>query len=162
MSSDFETSIRQLKEEFQSLRDSIQTLEGLIREPIDSPYSLNLWELSQGELDQEMAHRLSSLNQDINTKPDPAITSHRKIIGPLIVSLKKTLRSLLRMNPEMILSKQVTFNEDLVALHLASFIRFRELDKRIAVLEEKLTQMEESQMFLSSKPLSSPHEPNTP
>jgi hypothetical protein len=47
-----------------------------------------------------------------------------------------------------LLEKQRQFNEQLVAFHLASFIRFRHNEKKIKKIEEKIKAIEEDQEIL--------------
>lgn len=137
MNEEINREIGRLKEIYRQERESVVSLEQLVHGPIDVPIKVDLWELSDKELDQEMGGRLSCLNDDIDCRPQGAISSHRRFIGPLIVRVKKTLRKVLSPYTNMLFLKQNRFNADLVAFHLASFIRFRRLEKRMEELEER-------------------------
>ena len=66
-----------------------------------------------------MGKRLGFLNEDIDCRPTAAITSHRRLIGPLIVLFKKLLLKVLRPYTNSLFVRQNRFNEQLVAFHLA-------------------------------------------
>jgi len=134
-----------LHEEYRRMTEQAASLQELVKEPIDQPFQLNLWDLSAAELDQEMANRLSALNDDINTRPSEKITSHRRVIGPLIVMVKNVLRKLLSPYTNLVLARQVKFNEDMVAFHLATFIRFRQLDNQLTSVGERLNAIKDEQ-----------------
>jgi hypothetical protein len=129
--------IGELKEIYRQKRESTLSLEQLVRGPIDVPVKIDLWELSEKELDQEMGRRLSCLNEDIDCRPRGDLSSHRRIIGPFVVLAKKALRKVLSPYTNMLFLRQNRFNADLVAFHLAAFIRFRRLEKRMEELEER-------------------------
>ena len=88
-----------------------------------------------------MGKRLSFLNDDIDCRPTPAITSHRRFIGPLVVFCKKIVFALLRPYTNTLFDRQNRFNEQLVAFHLASFIRFRRLEERSRRLEQQADEL---------------------
>ena len=129
--------IGKLKEIYRQKRESVISLEQLVHGPIAVPVKIDLWELSEKELDQEMGRRLSCLNDDIDCRPQGALSSHRRFIGPFIVLAKKVLRKVLSPYTNMLFLRQNRFNADLVAFHLATFIRFRRLEKRMEELEER-------------------------
>jgi hypothetical protein len=129
--------IGKLKEVYRQERESAVALEQLVHGPIDIPVKTDLWELSDQELDQEMGRRLSCLNDDIDCRPQGPLSSHRRFIGPFIVRVKKALRRALSPYTNMLFLRQNGFNADLVAFHLAAFIRFRRLEKRMEELEEQ-------------------------
>ncbi len=147
-----EEELRRLTEQIQKQKESVQSIHGLIRETIDHHYPVDLWALSPRELDNEMGDRLSFMNDDIDTRPDPAVvSSHRKIIGRPIVFIKRMFMKLTRFYSNALLQKQRHFNEQVVAFHLASFIRARQIEKRLLNIEEKLKQLHEEQELLAEK-----------
>ena len=96
-----------------------------------------------------MANRLSFLNDDIDTRPDAqSITSHRRILGKPIVLLKRLVMKIAGFYTNTILEKQRSFNEQLVAFHLASFIRFRHNEQKIKEILGKLKALEEDQELI--------------
>jgi hypothetical protein len=127
--------IAALKERYRAGKDAAATLEQLAGGPLQHHFPIDLWSLSDSELDGEMGKRLSFLNEDIDCRPTVAITSHRRFIGPFIVLCKKLLLKALRPYTNSLFVRQNRFNEQLVAFHLASFIRFRLLDEKLKRLE---------------------------
>jgi hypothetical protein len=128
--------IARLKEYYRERKGSATSLEELAGNPIQHHFPINLWELSDSELDGEMGKRLTFLNEDIDCRPTMAITSHRSFIGPLIVFFKKMIAKILRPYTNTLFVRQNRFNEQLVAFHLASFIRFRRLEDIMKRLEQ--------------------------
>ncbi len=141
--------IGRLKAEIYAQKEAVASLRGLVKDDIERGYTTDLWELSARELDNEMGNRLSFLNDDMNPKPDVnTITSHRRYLGKLVVWVKRLLMKLARPYTNLVLEKQRRFNEQLVAFHLASFIRFRGNEARLQGLEEKLKEIAEDQELL--------------
>ena len=141
--------INRLKEEIYRQKDKVSDIKELVKEEIDRDFPIDLWELSERELDNEMANRLSFLNDDIDTRPDAqSITSHRRILGKPIVLLKRLVMKIAGFYTNTILEKQRSFNEQLVAFHLASFIRFRHNEQKIKEILGKLKALEEDQELI--------------
>lgn len=143
MRNDGQQLLATLKEEY-SRRTANASLEQLNNGPTEQPGRVDLWSLSFAELDQEMASRLSSLNEDIDCSPRGPISSHRRHIGQWIVLAKKALRTLMAPYTRLLLARQNRFNEDLVAFHLASFIRMRRLEERNTELTRQLEVLHEA------------------
>ena len=144
--------INRLKEELFQQKEEISDISQLVKSPIDQPYSVDLWELSERELDNEMGTRLSFLNDDIDTKPDMnSISSHRRFLGKPIVLFKRLVMKLFQPYTNLLLEKQRRFNEQAVAFHLASFIRFRHNESRLQALENKMKVLEENQELLMDR-----------
>jgi hypothetical protein len=136
--------INRLKEEIYNRKEKVSEIGQLVKREIDRDFPINLWELSERELDNEMGTRLSILNDDIDIRPDPrALTSHRRILGKPLVFIKRLFMKVVGFYTDTLLEKQWHFNERLVAFHLASFIRFRSNEQKIKALEEKLKTFEE-------------------
>ena len=133
------------KKELQSQKENIKKIEKLINKQIDYDFEVNLWELSEKELDQEMGNRLSMLDEDINFLQLGKITSHRKVLGPLIVGFKKMARKILLPHLKPFFERQIKFNEGVVSFLLASFIRFRSIEQRLKELEKDTVESEEEQ-----------------
>jgi hypothetical protein len=129
--------IARLKRELQSRLDDAASLDALAGKPLRHHYPVDLWSLSESELDNEMGKRLSFLNDDIDCRPSAAVASHRRFAGPFIVFFKKLLLRALRPYTNSLFVRQNRFNEQLVAFHLASFIRFRRLEERLKRLEQE-------------------------
>jgi len=141
--------INRLKEEIFRQKDKVSDIKELVKEEIDRDFPVDFWELSERELDNEMGNRLSFLNDDIDTRPDAqSITSHRRILGKPIVFIKRLVMKIAGFYTNTILEKQRSFNEQLVAFHLASFIRFRHNEQKIKEILEKLKALEEDQELI--------------
>jgi hypothetical protein len=141
--------INRLTEEIHRQKEKAADLKELVKEEIDRDFPVDFWELSERELDNEMGRRLSFLNDDIDTRPDArSITSHRRILGKPIVFIKRLVMKIAGFYTNTILEKQRGFNEQLVAFHLASFIRFRHNERKIKEILEKLKALEEDQELI--------------
>lgn len=141
--------INRLKEEIYQQKEKVSDIKELITGEIDRDFPVDFWELSERELDNEMGNRLSFLNDDIDTRPDAqSITSHRRILGKPIVLIKRLVMKIAGFYTNTILEKQRSFNEQLVAFHLASFIRFRHNERKIKDILEKLKALEEDQELI--------------
>ena len=141
--------IKRLKEEISRQKETIADIGTLVKRDIDRDFPPDFWELSEKELDAEMGDRLTFLNDDIDPRPDPgSITSHRKILGKPIILFKRLVMKIAGVYTNTLLEKQRRFNEQLVAFHLASFIRFRNNEKKIREIEEKIKAVEEDREFL--------------
>jgi hypothetical protein len=152
MDEHIEKEIKRLKEDLFKQKEAITDIKTLVKTEIDREFPVDLWELSEKELDGEMGNRLTFLNDDIDPRPDAgSITSHRKILGKPIVLFKRILMRLARSYTNTILEKQRRFNEQLVAFHLASFIRFRHNERKIKEIEETLKTLEEEQESLAEQ-----------
>jgi hypothetical protein len=141
--------INRLKEEIYQQKEKVSDIKEFVTEEIDRDFPIDFWELSERELDNEMGNRLSFLNDDIDTRPDAqSITSHRRILGKPIVFIKRLVMKIAGFYTNTILEKQRNFNEQLVAFHLASFIRFRHNERKIKEILEKLKTLEEDQELI--------------
>jgi len=135
MDEQIKKEIAELKEYYRQRKDAAASLEELTGGPVQHHFPVDLWSLSDSELDGEMGKRLGFLNEDIDCRPTAGITSHRRFIGPVIVLLKKMFLTIMRPYTNSLFVRQNRFNEQLVAFHLASFIRFRRLEERVKRLE---------------------------
>lgn len=88
----------------------------------------------QGELE----HHLAALNDAWDTAAEPRITSHRKVIGLVIVGVKRLLRLLTKPYITLVLSRQIDFNGTLIRLLNAFVLPVRE---GIARLERKTEEL---------------------
>jgi hypothetical protein len=137
MDEPIKAEVAKLKEYYHARKSSLGSLEELAGKPVQHHFPIDLWQLSDSELDGEMGKRLGFLNGDIDCHPRDKITSHRRWIGPFIVGLKKAFFRIMRPYTDHLLSRQIRFNEQLVVFHLASFIRFRRLEDRVKRLEKE-------------------------
>jgi hypothetical protein len=143
MDEQIKAELARLKEYYQKRKTAADSLETLTNKKIEHHFPVNLWELADSELDGEMGKRLSFLNEDIDCRPDMTITSHRRFIGPLIVHAKKIIAKIFAPDTAKLFLRQNLFNEQLVAFHLASFIRFRRLEEKALRLEKQVAEMKE-------------------
>jgi hypothetical protein len=143
-------TISQLKEEISLQKKGTQSIKDLVKKDIDRDYSINLWDLSDKELDFDMATHLSFLNEDIDPRPSAAdLTSHRRFFGRFIVRFKRFLLKITSVYSNALLDRQRRFNDQSVRYKLATFIRFRQLEDRLAGLEENLKEMQENLEILA-------------
>lgn len=149
-----------LKEDLALQRKTKENIESLINKSIQHHYPVNLWEFSETELDKEMGRRLTFMNDDIIYLPELRITSHRKLIGFFIVFFKKTiLRFLYKLFLKDLMDlteRQTRFNESAVVFKLASFIRFRQMEKKLNELEKKIEEIEEEKEIIKEASESMP------
>ena len=144
--------IQRLKAEIAKQRERIGSVKELVNEEIDRDLHLNLEDLSEKELDAEMGMSLARLDDDSDPRPDPqALTSHRKAIGKAIVFLKRFMFKIASVYTNTLLEKQNRFNHRSAALHHSFFIRFRQMEKKIRRIEEKLGDLEEHEVLLADK-----------
>jgi len=145
----FINEINRLTEVLRQQKESMPMIRDLLKGELDRPFHTDLWELSDRELDNEMGNRLPFMNNDIDPKPkESEITSHRRLLGKPIVMVKRFILRLLRSYTTRLLEKQHGLNEQLVAFHLASFIRFKRTEERLDKLELCLKELSEDQELL--------------
>jgi O-antigen chain-terminating methyltransferase len=145
MDEQINAEIVKLKEYYQNRKNTAGNLEELAGEPLQHHFPVDLWQLSDSELDGEMGKRLSFLNEDIDCRPSQNITSHRRFIGPLIIFGKKIIAKILSPYTNTLFVRQNRFNEQLVSLHLATFIRCRRLEEKIRQLNSQIQELKEQQ-----------------
>lgn len=152
MGSHIAEELTRLKGVLEQRQADISSIGELIKEEIDRDFPLDPWELSPIELEGQMGQRLSLLNDDIDTRPDPgSITSHRRFVGKIIVRVKRLMMKIAAPYTNILLDKQRRFNEQVVAFQLASFIRFSHLDKRLKKLEEQLADLQDQEQLLADR-----------
>lgn len=136
-------TIAAVKEELLATRARIGSVAGLFNEPIDRPHAVNLWSLSDRELEQRLARLLSFQNSDMDPHPLPHhVSSHRRRLGPLIVGIKRLIMKLFRPISGPLLTPQQNFNQMEVEYNLGCFIRLGQLDQRMGQLEETVQRLE--------------------
>ncbi len=148
--SELKANIASLKEKLLRKKQEIEDIEKLINkklidEKTEDNSRVNFLELSEDELINEMVSRLFSLGENTDCTPRGEIRSHRKIIGVLIVLLKKIVRKITSPYTNLLLERQKKFNEELATYQLASFIRFKFIDDRLKMLERQLIELKEKQ-----------------
>lgn len=92
---------------------------------------------------EEIEDHLAVLNDAWDTADEPVIQSHRRVIGPIIVSAKRLLRRLTRPYINLVLARQVEFNSRLLHLLNAFVPPVTELSRKLGDLSldvhERLT-----------------------
>jgi len=149
MDEDIQKEIDGLKQEIYRQKEQVHGIDELLKDRIDKDFPVDLWELSERELDNEMGNRLSFLNDDIDTRPDVhSISSHRRWLGKPIVWFKRLIMKITGFYTNSLLEKQRQFNAQTVMFHLAAFIRSRRNEREIKELEDKLKTLEEDYEFV--------------
>lgn len=91
----------------------------------------------------EIEHHLAILNDAWDTAREPAIHSHRPVVGPIIVAAKRLLRRLTTPYINLVLAHQVEFNSRLLHLLNAFVPPAAELSRKLGDLSldvhERLT-----------------------
>jgi SAM-dependent methyltransferase len=75
----------------------------------------------------EIEHHLAALNDAWDTLAEPEVTSHRPVVGPAIVALKRLLHRATRPYLQLILERQVRFNTTLLHLLNGFVIHVRDV-----------------------------------
>ena len=141
--------IKRLKEELLKEKAAVAEIGELVGEQIDRPFHVDPWELSEKELDSEMADILPFLNDDIDPRQGKeVITSHRGLLGKPLVFLKRKFLDMFEFYTSFLQDKQRRFNDRLVRYQLSSFIRFRRNEKHLYDIREKLKEIEENQELI--------------
>lgn len=156
-------ALERLRAEIFQQKEAVTHLHELVKHPIDRDFPVNLWDLTERELDHEMGNRLSFLNDDIDPRPTPdLITSHRKILGKPIVFMKRLAMKLTGFYTRALMEKQRRFNEQVVAFQLASFIRARHIEDTIKTIETKLKTLDEDRELIFDRLETINHESTGP
>ena len=138
-------SIQDVKKDVSIWYRSAPKVADLAGKAIDRPHPVNLWELSDRELDAWMGDQLTLLNESLDPRPDPGeITSHRRIIGPVIVRIKRFIMKVLNVYTHTILERQRLFNTESVAMHLSSFIRIRRIQTQLDDILRRMAEQHEA------------------
>lgn len=140
--------IQDLKTEIRKSRDNIQEITELVKKEIDREFPIDLWELSDKELDAVMGERLSIINERIDTRPVSSdIHSHRGLSGKIIVRFKRFLLKISSVYTNMLFDKQRELNGHMVFFQLASFIRQKRLEEKIKEINRTVKEIKEDQFF---------------
>ncbi len=105
---------------------------------------------NQSEDDLEIF--LEYLNKNWDPREDSPITSHRAIIGHIIVFIKKVIRKFLKLfwADHILLSSQAEFNLQLIKLLNASIINYRKLSNQIVeIRQENILQKQRLERLLT-------------
>ncbi len=130
---DIRLAIQNLKFKLSEQKKTTDTLDTLIKQRIDR--DVDLWEYNDSELDKEIWNRFSSLKKYSDCLSEEMIVSHRKIVGWMIVLIKKIFRKITAPYSNLLLGTQKRFNQDLTIFLLAFILRLQMIHKRLAELE---------------------------
>ncbi len=90
----------------------------------------------------EIEEHLAALNDAWDTAAEPVISSHRKLLGPLLINAKRALRRLTKPYITLLLARQVEFNSRLLRLLNTFVLPVRdELRDGIASLKRKTEEL---------------------
>jgi hypothetical protein len=152
MDEESKKKIQEIKAKIIQEKEKITDIKQLSQKEIDREYQPNVWELSEKELELFIAEKLSGISQSWDVKPDrQSISSHRKVVGKMIVWIKRILLKTGSAYSNMLLDKQVQFNQKLVELLQGFFLRLSELDKKISDLEKRIRDCEENIVIAKDK-----------
>ncbi|MBN1195986.1 MAG: hypothetical protein JXA62_01115 [Candidatus Aminicenantes bacterium] len=144
--------IQDIKKDVSIWYRSAAGVADLAGEIIDRYYPVDLWEMSDRELSAWMGDQLSILNDAIDPRPVPSeITSHRRLLGPIIVRGKRLIMKVLNLYTHSILERQRRFNTDCVALQLASYIRLRRVQSSLDQITRQLAEKRELESLQREK-----------
>lgn len=144
--------ISKLREEFLYKKQKTKNIEKLINKNIEGNDFMNLWDSNNpDELKEEMNIRLSSLIERWDCTPRGKIKSHRKIVGIIIVLVKKILRKLTKLYSAILLERQNQFNQDLVTFLRRCLLRLQFIENRLIDLERKNIELEKKEEILKEK-----------
>jgi regulator of replication initiation timing len=144
--------IQRLKEELDRKRKEIEDIKELANTEIDRSFPLDLEEFSERELETYIAESIASIKEEIDTRPaKKPITSHRKVIGRPIVSLKRFLLQSLADYNDLFLDQQIRFNRHSIDLYQAVLLRTKHNKERMKQIQEQISACEESLVVLKAK-----------
>ena len=136
--------IEKLKNDLFKEKETIHKIEKLIHKKIDREFPINIWELSEKELEIYIGEYILLLNKKINIKPDEkSITSHRKIIGGAIVFIKKMLVKFIHPYTNLLLDKQIEFNQHIFNLCQAVIIQQKSCKEKVEKIGDRISDCEE-------------------
>ncbi len=148
---DIITGINRIKEDLQHQMEATANIGDLLKTQIDRDYHLDPWDLSERELDAEMGEKLTHINNDIHLHPEsiplPEGGARAKAKG----FLKKFISRTVRLYTDRIFERQIRFNEQVTAFHLATFIRLRQNRDHINALRDQLKTLEEDGEMLKDQ-----------
>jgi len=144
MGHEMRKEIEKLKNDLCKKKDTIHKIEKLINRKIDREFPVNIWELSEKELEIFIGECIPLLNKKVNIKPDEkSITSHRKIIGGVIVFIKKILIKFIRPYTNLLLDKQIEFNQQIFNLCQAVIIQLKNNKEKVEKIGDRIRDCEE-------------------
>jgi hypothetical protein len=149
---DLTQDIERLRRELEEKKREIRDLRQLVRREVDRDFSPDIREYSERELEDYFRDALGPLNEVSDPRPDPqAIRSHRKIIGPAIVFLKRAFLKMTGFYVHLLLDDQTRFNQRSAELAQALVARVKRYRERLEMVEGKVGAFEESLVILRGR-----------
>ncbi len=143
--------LKEIKKLIFERKEKIYNIKELIKEEIDRDYNLNLWELSQRELDSEMGIKLSLLNNEADIRDKVEINPGLGLKGKLYFRLKSIFSGILLKSITPVINRQVSYNGQSIDLHLASYIKIKNVEDNFILLNERVKQLEEENCEILEK-----------
>ncbi len=144
--------IQEIKTKILREKEKITDIKQLTHKEIDREFLPSIWELSEKELATFIAENLSSLAQLKDTRPDKkSVTSHRKMVGKIIVGIKRFFLKMGSAYSNVLLDKQIQFNQRVVELCQALSLRIGEFEKKISLMERRIQDCEENIVIVKDK-----------
>jgi len=149
MEDSLKKEVKRLKEELARKKEEARSIADLVKEEIDLRFVHDPRELSERELEGFIEENLLPLKENIDVNPDPMVlTSHRKVLGRPILSLKRTFMKMIRFYTQLITPKQTRFNEHSAALLEALIARSRRNREELRAIAERIGRLEENIVLL--------------
>lgn len=137
--------LQRLKQEIHKQKELIHDIKKIVNKEIDREFPAPLWELSERELDTFLIENLRLILKYPKLKVEEnSITSHRKILGKPIIRIKKFFLRIISPYINKTLDVQTQFNRVSAVFHEALYLRLRHIKEKIAQLEKKGMECEES------------------
>ena len=144
--------IEKLKKDISFKKERIQDIKKLIHREIDREFASDLEEFSEKELDSYLQEYLEAMDRSFDPKPDKkSFTSHRKILGKLIILLKQLLLKVTGIYINLILVKQKKINQQGIVFHRALLLRLKRNRQKIKHIEQRIAECEGNLVILSKK-----------
>ena len=133
---DIRRSIDDIKAKLEAKQDKARTITALIKEEIDRPFPLILEELSDTELDVEMAKRAYRINEALNLKQRINDKTGNKLIK-LLLAIPYLIHFLV--------TKPIHIIKDFSVFNHILFLRLRRIDRQVEQLRGHLVEATEDE-----------------
>lgn len=144
--------IERLKEQIRQKRQEIDDLNALVGEKIDREFPPDIHELSERELDRYLSEFYLSFEAFVEAKAELIpIASRRRILGRLIVSLKRALLTTAQANIDILLDRQIQLSQRTKDFLRAFLLRQQRQNEKIKTIEARVSACEEMQAVLMSR-----------
>lgn len=149
---ELEADIELLRRELEEKKKQIRSLEKLVHGDIDREFPAGVGEFSERELEDYFRNALSPLRAVADPRPGPkTVRSHRRILGPPIVFLKRLFLRLAGFYTHLLLDEQAKFNRRSAELIEALVNRVGHYRDRLEEAEKKMAAAEEDLVILRNK-----------